>query len=417
MTDIQNHPDVEQLLLLVDEGTPTRANRWVRRHVAACWKCRSHLEELEETVREFARYHEKALLPNLPAPPKPWPDLRTRMRLVDEAIPLPDLWRRAAAYMSLPAMLSLKRLMIGGIVFSCVALAVTLALRSGKHADPVGPGVSRAPEPVVAPTVAPTVAPAATPTVAPVTPNRAATVAPAVPSPADTEVRIFAALHRIDADLGDPIEISSDGKGHFKVIGIGLALPRQAEVRDALASLPDVAVDFPQANPAGGSRGSNSRALHFEAGRSPFEAPLQRFLGGQAEWENYANQVLDESDAVLERAHALRTLADHFPAAKRAELQERERAMLDEIFDAHRDALREHAGKLEALVAPVREALHAPPVAAAKAGEGPLVPAERMDRVLSVIFGVASTNLTPAQLIVELSQASGELQGALGNAE
>ncbi len=402
MIESQHHPDIEELLQLADDSVPSRSNRWVRKHVASCWKCRSHLEELQETVREFARYHEKVLLPNLPAPPQPWPDLRSRMRQVDEANPLPDLWKR-----TLPVVFPLKRLLIGGFAFSCVALAVTIALRTGKQPEPA-PAIKN-------PATLPAISPATKP-VAPVS-NPTAKTVPVVPSAADTEVRIFAALHRIDADLGDPIEISSDSTGHFSVTGIGLASQRQAEVRDALASLPDVAVTFSQATPAGGSQVSKSHALSFEAGRSPFEAPLQQFLGGQAAWESYANQVLDESDAVLTRAHALQILAEHFPPAKRAELHERERAMLDEISDVHRSAFREHARRLESLVAPVREALNAPSLSSGKGTTGPLAAAQRMDQVLSVIFGVASTNLTPAQLLAELSQASAGLQDAIGKSE
>jgi hypothetical protein len=401
MIESPHHPDLEELLQLVDDSVPSRSNRWVRKHVAACWKCRSHLEDLQETVREFARYHEKVLLPNLPAPPQPWPDLRPRMRQIDEANPLPDLWQRAAAYMSLPAMLSLKRLTIGGLVFSCVALAVTLALKTTKPSEPappVGPTTS-------APANRP--APAPSPTVK--------TVLPAPIQP-DNEVRVFAALHQIGADLGDPIEISSDRNGHISVTGIGLASPRQAEVRDALASLPDVAVTFPPATPAAGPRETKSRALSFEAGRSPFEASLQQFLGGQPAWENYTNQVLDESDAVLTRAHALQTLAAHFPPAKRAALSGNDRTLLDELVDVHRTALREHARTLESLITPVREALHAPPAQPGRPA-AILESAQRMDRVLSVIFGVASTNLTPAQLLAELSQASAGLQDALGRFE
>lgn len=406
MIESQHHPDLEALLQLADDSVPSRSNRWVRKHVASCWKCRSQFEELQETVREFARYHEKVLLPNLPAPPQPWPDLRSRMRQLDDENPLPDLWKRTAAYMSLPAVFSVKRLLIAGFAFSCVALALTLALRTGKQPEPA-PAIKN-------PATSPAIPPATKPL--PVS-NPTAKTVPALSSAADTEVRIFAALHRIVADLGDPIEISADSTGHFSVIGIGLASQRQAEVRDALASLPDVAVTFSQATPAGGSQASKSRALSFEAGRSPFEAPLEQFLGGQPAWENYANQVLDESDAVMMRAHALQTLAEHFPPTKRAELHERERAMLDEICDAHRSAFQEHARRLESLVAPVRDALHAPPPSAAKETAGLLASAQRMDRILSVIFGVASTSLTPAQLLAELSQASAGLQESLGRPE
>jgi hypothetical protein len=401
MNDIQNHPDLEQLLLLVDESAPTRANRWVRRHVAACWKCRSHLEELQETVRDLARYHEKVLLPNLPPPPQPWPDLHSRMRQMDEANPMSDLWTRTARYFALPSVLSLKRLTIVGLAFACVALAVTLAFRAGERPSPA---INRTP--VSAPSVnEPSVS-----TPAPPVPAHAPRTVPTVPSPVDTEVRIFAALHRIGADLGDPIEISSDSKGNLQVIGVGLAPERQAEVRSAVASLPDVSVAFPL--PATAAGDATSRALHFVAGKSPFEEALQKFLGGQAAWESYANEVLDESDAVLTRAHALQTLADHFPAARRATLGQTEKTMLDEIADAHRTSFGQHVRNLESLIAPIRDALHAPSLQAAQV-RSPLPAAEAMDRVLSVIFGVASTNLTAAQLLAELSQASSELQGAL----
>src|SRR5580698_636050 len=114
MTEIQ-HPDFEDLLLLVDESTPSRSNRWVRKHVAACWKCRNRLEELQETVREFARYHEKVVLPNIPAAPQVWPDLRRRMQEADESSQMFGLWTRVSSYFSLPAPLA-RRLLLGILV-------------------------------------------------------------------------------------------------------------------------------------------------------------------------------------------------------------------------------------------------------------------------------------------------------------
>jgi hypothetical protein len=261
MTDIQNHPDVEELLLLVDESVPTRANRWVRRHVAACWKCRSHLDELQETVREFARYHEKALLPNLPAPPQPWPDLRPKMQQMDEANPMPDLWSRTVAYMSLRSVLALNRLVICGIVLSCVALALTLAFRTGKRPE----AAPKTTTPVSSPKVAP-----AAPAVPPVS-NHAALTTPPAPDSADTEVRIFAALHSIGADLGDPIEVSSDSQRRFKVTGIGLASQRQ---RDARCSHP-TAGRRPRVLPGRAGRGLSRRELasfEFRGGPQSFRS-------------------------------------------------------------------------------------------------------------------------------------------------
>jgi hypothetical protein len=412
MIEHQNHPGLRQLLQSVEEGTSAWSARRVRRHVAECWKCQRQLSELQETIREFAHYYEKAFLPSLPAPPNPWPDLRAKIRQLDDVNLPAGPWSRTSAYFATPAFLSARRLILGGVLCSCALLAVTLAVRSRRDSIRVfAPAVSTPPAAstrVSEPPPPARMAPIADP--APPIPAPLAT-APQAAKPENTEVRIFAALHRIGADLGDPIEVSSESSGNLRVTGIGLASSHQAEVREALASLPGVAVVFPQAS-ASGVHDNDSRALSFEAGRSPFEVSLQQFLGGPAEWENYANEVLDESDAVLARAHALETLSEHFPPGKRTELDEAEKALLDQISDDHRTAFRQHSRQLELLVAPIREALNAPPLASEPEIESPLKSAQRMDRVLSVIFGVASTNLTQTQLIAELSQASAELQAA-----
>jgi anti-sigma factor RsiW len=89
MTELREHPDFEQLLQFLDRGMPSRSSRKVEKHIAECWKCHAQIYEIQSTIREFSRYHEKVLLPNLPAPPAPWKDLRAAMARIDEADPEP----------------------------------------------------------------------------------------------------------------------------------------------------------------------------------------------------------------------------------------------------------------------------------------------------------------------------------------
>jgi hypothetical protein len=380
MTELREHPDFEQLLEFLDQAMSNRSSREVEKHIAECWKCHAQIYEIQSTIREFSRYHEKVLLPNLPPPPAPWKDLRAAMARIDEADPEP--------VRLLPKLGSFARLVLGGGAVACVVLALTLTFGTG--------GASK--KPVASAVVVPSI-PKESPVVE-LTPTPHHIAAP-VYSVANDEVLAIAALHRIGADLGDPVRATVEG-GKVSVTGIGLTPAREVEIRDALASIPGVQINFQEGHSVGGS----SRSVSVVAGRSPFEARLLLWAGGQEAWEQYADRVLDESDAILARSHALRNLALEFPDARRAELNPSAAAQLSEIAASHRAALDRHAAAIEALLAPVREALNAPAAVTPQAGRDLLAAAQRLDRVLSVVFGGAATDLTPTQLLAELSDAS-----------
>jgi hypothetical protein len=382
---LHEHPDFEQLLQFLDQAMSNRSSRKVEKHIAECWKCHAQIYEIQSTIREFSRYHEKVLLPNLPAPPAPWKDLRAAMARIDEADPEP--------VRLLPKLGSFARLVLGGGAVACVVLAVTLTFGTG------GASKKSVASTVVAPSI-PNESPVVeTPTAAP------HNIAAPVYSVVNDEVLVIAALHRIGADLGDPVRATVES-GKVSVTGIGLSPAREVEIRDALASIPGVQINFQEGHSVDGGA---SRSVSVLAGGSPFEARLLLWAGGQEAWEQYADRVLDESDAILARSHALRNLALEFPDARRAELNPSAAAQLSEIAASHRAALDRHVAAIEALLAPVREALNAPAAVTPPAGRDLLAAAQRLDRVLSVVFGGAATDLTPTQLLVELSDASAGL--------
>ena len=229
----------------------------------------------------------------------------------------------------------------------------------------------------------------------------------------NTEVRVFAALHRLGADLGEPVEVEAPADGRVVVGGTGLPPARQAEIREALAAERDVRFHFadaPSAEPAAAA------PTRVEAAHSPLEARLREYAGDDDRYQSLSDRVLDESDTVLAHAHALRTLELRFPAAREAELGAAERTMLHDMAAAHRGAFDQHARSLLGDITPLVKALGAPPLRGVQPGDL-LDAAQRTDHALSAIFGAARTDLTPEQMVTELARAASALAAAVGEAQ
>src|SRR5579872_6635989 len=107
MAELLEHPDFEQLLQFLDQEMATRSSRAVEKHIAGCWKCRAQVDELQSTIRDFARYHEKVLVPMLPGPER-WADLQAEMARLDQLEPAPA------------GIGSFVRVILGGGALACV---------------------------------------------------------------------------------------------------------------------------------------------------------------------------------------------------------------------------------------------------------------------------------------------------------
>jgi hypothetical protein len=417
------HPECEQLLGLMDRDA-SEISAETRRHVEQCWKCQSHVEEMQTAIGEFARHHERVVVPAVPPAPRPWMDLRLAMRQWDQANPQvsvgnPIGWRRLAFPKALlPGAGSTGRVIAGGALVACLAVAFVSAI----HMEP-----PRAKSPVKPPLVSKTTVSAAPlPTAIPESKNttpsasviRVPATAPVVSAKsfANEEVRVFEALHKFGADLGDPVEVSSNADGKIHVEGIGLAGPREVAIRNALSALPDVSFHTESAAPAVNDS-VDARVMKFEVSRSSFETQLLRVAGGAAGLARLANHVLDESDAVLVRAHALRTLTDHFPPARLSQLGDAELASLEEMIASHRDGYSQHASELLSFLAPVRKALGLPTAGIRSMQGDRLDAARRMDRILGIIFGVAHSSLTTQEQLVEFAAACEGLSAKAGDRE
>jgi hypothetical protein len=78
------HPEQERLLRYADGEIAGREAAELRDHLAACWECRTQLEELQSTIGECVRYRRALQEGLVEPPPAPWFDIELAMRRLDE---------------------------------------------------------------------------------------------------------------------------------------------------------------------------------------------------------------------------------------------------------------------------------------------------------------------------------------------
>lgn len=172
------------------------------------------------------------------------------------------------------------------------------------------------------------------------------------------QLRALSALHRIEADLSEPIELQCES-GRLLVTAIGLPSARQRQLLDALSSVPAVDLRFEEPR----ARSAAPAAAGPETGAvltSQLLAQLEVSLGGRAPLEQFVDRALDSSDAILTRAHALRSLADRFPADIETALSPEERQTLRAMASDHLRVLTVRFSELRSLLAAGFPAVAAP---------------------------------------------------------
>jgi anti-sigma factor RsiW len=180
-------------------------------------------------------------------------------------------------------------------------------------------------------------------------PARVTAPSPVV-STAGQELEVFSALHRIGADLGEPIEIRQGGE-HLTVIGTGLTSARQAQVQAALSQIPGVELRFleAKANPRPGNTSDDRNSVTT----APLQPRLQALLGSRESAEDFTNHALDASDAMMARVHALRALARAFPRDIERSLSATDQAVLGALRSDHAQALSQRIADLRRILKPV----------------------------------------------------------------
>src|SRR5262249_6092916 len=115
---------------------------------------------------------------------------------------------------------------------------------------------------------------------------------------AGDELRVISVLHRIGADLGEPIEVTRTNGRDVLVPGTGLAQARKDQIRELRATLPGVIVRFEQPLSPVPEKHAAPRieSRQQTAPLSVLRLRVQAHLGSQAALQKFTDEILDASE-------------------------------------------------------------------------------------------------------------------------
>lgn len=217
-------------------------------------------------------------------------------------------------------------------------------------------------------------------------------------TPEDT-LHVLAALNRIGADVGEPVEVSEDPEQRRLVVRArGISAERRREITEALKDLPRVVKDFTPAGPE--PRLTDSAEAEVSSNDLPVSVRrrLEDQLGGVIALQEITDRVLEESGTLVSRAHALGTLAAKFPPETEKGLSVNARELLHTLRGRHVAELKRLQQRVRADLEPILPGASPAPDIAAKSWQSGaadlLLIARHTDRLLHrVLAGSYSQSL------------------------
>lgn len=225
--------------------------------------------------------------------------------------------------------------------------------------DAVGPALFSEPAPEANVAASPKPKPSAAGPIPRITPSLAPL--PTAAELAAAEVAARLALHRLGADLGEPIEVTQQ-PDRIEVRGLAETLGRKQELLGALQWLPLVRAEIRTVAEAAMETGqrrddetsekttSGAPPVEVATGRFPLQAALRKYFAEKAQTvepeavrrkvDEFANRAMDFSSGAMAQAWALRRLAERYTAAELARLTPESRRHLEIVIRNHVAALR-----------------------------------------------------------------------------
>jgi hypothetical protein len=204
----------------------------------------------------------------------------------------------------------------------------------------------------------------------PVMIETAESLVPPPSDPEETEMAVRYGLHQLDADLGEPIEISRDRRGKVIIDASAVAPELQAKLQQQLEALPNTGLVLERPpSPTCDTCPSPSTvtqetvlsppapAQSTAPTVNPNEKRLEKIFGDPKAQESFTQEVLAVSGAALSHGFALRNLARRYPADVEANLTPVAKAQLIEMVNDHVGALVERTNRLQGFLLPLLEAL------------------------------------------------------------
>ncbi len=225
-------------------------------------------------------------------------------------------------------------------------------------------------------------------------------------SPAAAELRVLEALHRIGADLGDPLEISRTSAGaQIAVKGFGIDPRRRTQIEQALRGLPSVTVEFASESAPAGVAPPSTGHLAVKSSASPLEPILEQRLGNRAAIEQFTNELLDRDEQIMARAHAIERLAARFPDP--ASLAASDLSSYRALQRNHAQALLQLQREFARVLQPVVSTMTAAPSGKPATPASLLQAARQLEASLSSLLGAASfsgdASVLPERIGAELA--------------
>ena len=157
------------------------------------------------------------------------------------------------------------------------------------------------------------------------------------------------------------------------------------------------------------------------------QARLAEQLGGRANLEQLAAQVLDSSESLMARAYALRRLAEQFPVSAEGELSATDRQLLQRLRAEHAAALGQQVAEIDHDLQPVLATVNGDGGKAPDGGipsepwqtatENLFQSARRLDKLLGVMFGAAPSDITAGEIPAQLKTSLAQLRAGLDTYE
>ena len=129
------------------------------------------------------------------------------------------------------------------------------------------------------------------------------------------ELRVFAALNAIGADVGESVSVDiAPSKQQVIVAGVGLSRDREQQIRQAVAGMPNTEARFTSGQASAFVNRPPDTATSANAiNDTLLRQTLEKQAGGAQPFQTIADKALDASSTILQRAHALYVLAERFP--------------------------------------------------------------------------------------------------------
>jgi hypothetical protein len=177
------------------------------------------------------------------------------------------------------------------------------------------------------------------------------------------ELRVFAALDAIGADVGESVSVNiAPSKQQIIVAGVGLSPDRERQIRQAVAGMPNTEARFTSGQATALASGSPGTGSPPPAGGDvPLRYTLEQKAGGAQQFQAIADRALDASSTILQRAHALHVLAEKFPPSVAAQFGRPEQETLRLLRHRHAIAIEQATAELKGALVPLLNTMAAAP--------------------------------------------------------